>query len=147
MLKAEINVGEVKITKGQLKKHFTQFTNKELALLENKVSKLNINYVWGSVHLKEKKAITYNPQDIQKVIKNHQIIEYNVTKRRDGRIDKRAVLRGKDVVETDKGLMNLCVVLSLKNNAIVTAYYNSALEDTHKNLNMNRYTKNLKIEL
>ncbi len=145
MLKAEINIGQVKITKNQQKKHYSQFSKKELELLENRISKLDVNYIWGSVHLKEKRTITYNPQDIRNVIKNHKIIEYNTTKRKDESIDKRVVLRGRDTVETDRGTMNLCIVLSLKNSAIVTAYYNSALEDTHKNLNLNRYDENLKI--
>lgn len=145
--KAEIQIGRVKRTANQRKKLYTQFTNSEMKLLRSKVSKINTNNIKLSRHLINKKAITYSMNDIKNTIKNCDIIEYNVTKNRDNYYDKRVVLRGKDVIATDKGIMNLCVVVSLKTNDIITVYYNTALDRVHHSVYMDRYDANLKIIL
>lgn len=145
MEKAEINRGLVRTTKNQRKKHFTQFTSKELNMLESRLKELDFNVIVGSVHLREKKAITYNVEDVKKVIEKHQIIEYNLTKKAKG-YSKRVLLKGKNVIITDQGNMNLCIVVDLKTGEIVTAYYNR-VGDNHGTTNWSRYDSSLKILL
>lgn len=145
MLKAEIKRGTVRSTNNQRKKHYTQFTKKELELIEQRLSQLNFNVIVGSIHLQTKKAITYNVEDVRNVINNHDVIEYNLTKKR-GMYQKRVLLKGKDVVETDQGKANLCIVVNLKTAEIVTAYYN-IIGDDHRTINWDRYDSSLKIIL
>lgn len=67
------------------------------------------------------------------------IIEYNKTYLSEDKIwDKRIVIRDNETLQTDKGKQNLCIVLSLTNNKIITAYYNLP-NDKHETINMNRY--------
>lgn len=145
--KAEIKIGWVKKTNNQIKKHYSQFTKEEYKRLREVVNNIDTRQMWSSVHLKTKKAITYSFEDVKNVMLDNNIIEYNLTKKNANTYDKRIVLRGKKEIITDKGRMNLCVVLSLKNMAIVTLYYNSSVVDTHQHLNMSRYNSNLKIEI
>lgn len=147
LMKAEIHIGEVKKTANQRKKHYTQFTKREKMILANAINRISVNQLWSSTHLKEKDAVTYSYMDIKNVLSNNNIIEYNITKKGSNYYDKRVVLRGVKAVETNKGAMNLCVVISLKNKAIVTVYYCSSIKETHIKIDMDRYNKNLKIEI
>ena len=144
---AEINIGLVKTTPNQLKKHYTQFTKMERFKLRQAVSEIDLNRVWSSKHLKHKDVVTYKFDDIKDVIHNNNIIEYNITDKGEKGYDKRVVLRGRKEIETNKGKMNLCVVVSLKNMAIVTVYYNSSEINTHKKVHMDRYNSNLRVEI
>ena len=145
--KAEIKIGWVKKTPNQVKKHYTQFTTEEQARLEEIVEQINLNKIWSSKHLKTKDSVTYNFNDVKDVVLDNKIIEYNITKKNKNTYDKRIVLRGNKSIITNKGKMNLCIVVSLKNMAIVTLYYNSSVFNTHAKVDMNRYCSDLKIEV
>lgn len=67
------------------------------------------------------------------------IVEYNNTHKEQG-YDERLVLRDDKVVQTDKGGQNLCIVISLTQNEVITAYYNPP-KDRHENIDMRRYCR------
>lgn len=99
----------------------------------------------------EKKDILIKKKDILKVIKDSDIrsliIEYNTTKKSYG-IDKRVVLRSKEVynVEIGENIIecNLCFVISILSGEVITAYYNN-INDNHENIDWARYNENLKV--
>lgn len=141
---AEFKKGEVSKTKGQIKKHYTQYTDIELdylALLVRSIGNIKL-----SNHAK-KKEITVKLNDIKKILKSSdikkQIIEYNRTNN-----DKRVLIRSKEKYETKVNgntvYCNICFVLSLVTKTIITVYYNDT-KDNHNTINLNRYNKNLKI--
>lgn len=142
---AQFKKGEISITKGQIKKHYTQCTNDEITYLANRVK--SIKNIRLSKHAKEK-DITININDIKRIIKSKDlkkcIIEYNETNG-----DKRVLIRSKEQYPTNVNnstiYCNLCFVLSLIKKEIVTAYFNSA-KDHHDNINFKRYNANLKIK-
>lgn len=69
------------------------------------------------------------------------IIEYNRTLTdKNKNWDERIVIRDNKISKTDKGKQNLCIVLSLSKNEVITAYYNP-LDDNHATINMDRYDK------
>lgn len=67
------------------------------------------------------------------------IIEYNMTYLKDEqKWDERLILRDDKVLQTTLGKQNLCIVLSLTRNIVVTAWYNLP-KDKHKTIDRNRY--------
>lgn len=69
------------------------------------------------------------------------IIEYNRTLTdKNKNWDERIVIRDNKISKTDKDKQNLCIVLSLSKNEVITAYYNP-LDDNHATINMDRYDK------
>lgn len=149
MRKGIINRGLVKKTYKQQKKHYTQLSIEELDYLEKMLH--NLKKIRPSWHLVEKKDILIKKKDILKVIKDSEIrnliIEYNTTKKSYG-IDKRVVLRSKEVynVEIGENIIecNLCFVISILSGEVITAYYNN-INDNHENIDWARYNKNLKV--
>lgn len=142
---AQFKKGEISITKEQIKKHYTQCTNEEITYLANRAK--CITNIRLSKHAKEK-DITINLNDVKKILKSKDlkkcIIEYNETNG-----DKRILIRSKEQFPTNVNnstvYCNLCIVLSLIKNEIVTAYFNS-VKDNHDNINIKRYDANLKIK-
>lgn len=67
------------------------------------------------------------------------VVEYNTTSKGQS-YDERLVLRDDKAVQTDKGEQNLCIVLSLTQNEVITAYYNPP-KDRHESIDMRRYCR------
>ena len=142
--------GIVRKTEGQEKKHYTQMSFEEKLYLRNKIKAIDLTRIKISKHLK-KKEIDFNLADIIKIIKTskYKIIEYNETFMPDF-LDCRVLLRsfdffkvrnkGKDNIE----LANVCFVISLINNRLITVYYN-VINDNHCDMNYQRYNGSLKI--
>lgn len=123
MLKAENNRGEVR--KGE---------NQQFKWHRSQMSKRNIEILVKEFNKNENDIIKLLNKDITNLI-----IEYNKTYLSEDKIwDKRIVIRDNETLQTDKGKQNLCIVLSLTNNKIITAYYNLP-NDKHETINMNRY--------
>ena len=146
--------GRVKQTQGQLKKHYTQMSTKELKTLSKAILETNLFHI--SNHLNEKDNHINN--DTIKMLLSQDsaidnILEYNIVPIYvDGTyyVDKRVVLRSKRVEKVNMNgrleKCNLIFVISLINRTIVTAYYNK-VSDNHKSINMSRYCANLKVSL
>ena len=151
MRKGHIKRGVVKRTQNQEKKHFSQFTTEELVYLENKIKSINTNCLKPSYHLSSKTDIKYKIDDIAAVLKDdevkNRIIEYNYTKTR-YKTDERVLLRSKEeyqVLVNGKTLKcNLCFVISILTNEIITVYYNES-KDNHNTIDWTRYNNNLEI--
>lgn len=147
MIKAiDSDIGNVKITKGQVKKHCTQFTRKEKEMLVQVVRNTNVNNLKYAKHIHRE----FINDTLVKTIQNctiDNIKDFSIsTIHRD---DLRVLIRSnyQDTVELDGKVTkcNLCFVLALNNNTIITTWYNSINRKKDK-VNMNRYT-NFKIDL
>lgn len=147
MIKAiDSDIGNIKITKGQIKKHCTQFTRKEKEMLVQVVRSTNTNNLRYANHIHRE----FINDTLVKTIKNctiDNIKDFSIsTIHRD---DLRVLIRSNyhDTVELDGKVQqcNLCFVLALNTNTIITTWYNSVNRKKDK-VNMNRYT-NFKIDL
>ena len=147
MIKAiDSDVGNIKITKGQVKKHCTQFTRKEKEMLVQVVRNTNVNNLKYASHIHRE----FINDTLVKTIQNctiDNIKDFSIsTIHRD---DLRVLIRSnyQDTVELDGKVQqcNLCFVLALNTNTIITTWYNSINRKKDK-VNMNRYT-NFKIDL
>ena len=140
-------VGNVKHTTNQVKKHMSQMSSEEIDYMKDKLRNLNITL---SRHLKEKEDTFYmvDFQNEMKDLNNLNIIEYNETLTRNKFLDYRVLLRTNNTYEVNvdgrKEICQLCFVVSIKTGKIVTAYWNKS-NDVHKSLNLSRYDKNIKI--
>ena len=143
MLKAENEQGNVRQSKyPQQKRHISQINERGLKILIDKFNKLDKSKTTIHGHLLNKKTISFIEEDIYKLLNKdikNMIVEYNRTFT-DEILDERIVIRDNEVVQTDKGEQNLCIVLSLIKNEIITAYYNLP-NDNHTTIDMNRYDK------
>lgn len=147
MIKAiDSDIGNIKITKGQIKKHCSQFTRKEKEMLVEVVRSTNVNNLKYASHIHRE----FINDTLVKTIKNctiDNIKDFSIsTIHRD---DLRVLIRSNyhDTVELDGKVQqcNLCFVLALNTNTIITTWYNSVNRKKDK-VNMNRYT-NFKIDL
>lgn len=149
MRKGNINRGYVKTTVNQQKKHYTQMSKEELTFLKSQIQ--NIKDIKPSWHLENKASIEYKMEDVFKVVTDldleNRIIEFNTTPSR-GAIDKRVLLRSKEVYSVDingkQTNCNLCFVISIKTHELITVYYNE-YNDSHNTIDWKRYDENLKI--
>jgi len=142
MLMGYFEHGNIKLTTGQSKKHIQQMSKEEVNKIVNKlkyIGKFNI-----AKHLKEKKIIINNltiKSNLRSENLRNMIVEYNNT------YGQNRVLIRSDVAELVligdlHKQCNLCYVINLDNNTIITAYYNE-LKDNHRNINWSRYNENL----
>ena len=139
--------GNVKRTDGQTKKHYSQMTATEINFLKKELKEINVHNCKVSSHLvrKFKTELKIELLELARTIKSNDslIIEYNTV-----RNDKRILIRSKKeynvILDGRKQLANICLVISIIENKIVTAYYNSS-NDNHNHINMTRYNQNLKI--
>lgn len=147
MIKAiDSDIGNIKITKGQIKKHCSQFTKREGETLVEVVRNINVNNLKYASHIHRE----FLNDTLKKTIKNctiDNIKDFSIsTIHRD---DLRVLIRSnyKDIVELDGKVQrcNLCFVIALNTNTIITTWYNS-VNRQKKNVNMNRYT-NFTIDL
>lgn len=142
MLRAENERGKVRKGKNQqLKWHISQISEKNLKILISAFDKLDKAKTSIDRHLLQKQSISVDKNDIFRLLNKditNLIVEYNQTYLPREKIwDKRLVLRDSESVETNKGWQNLCVVFSLTNNKIITAYYNPP-NDKHDTRNVKR---------
>lgn len=155
-MKGVYEIGNIRKTNGQIKKHESQMNEEEKIYIEKKIRKIDVKDIKLSHHLrKKKKDIGFKIKDILDTLKSEDlqelIIEYNETPMR-GKIDRRVLLRGDRAssVEFKSGdrvffsPANICFVISLDTSQIITVYWNK-VSDTHKTINWNRYDKNLDI--
>lgn len=146
MQKAENKIGKVKKSKyPQQKRHRSQMSEWALNTLVNKFNELDKSKTTIHRHLLGKKTITFSKEDIDKILNKNNIkdliIEYNRTLTdKNKNWDERIVIRDNEISKTNKGEQNLCIVLSLSKNEVITAYYNP-LYDNHATINMDRYDK------
>lgn len=143
----------VKVTTGQVKKHYTQMTAQETNFLQAKIQCIK-SCLRISSHLKDK-ANGITDGSIYKVLNsgNFEIIEYNEAQKIDI-TDHRILIRDNQSYLTDfynfmegvtrKELCNICAVISLDTGLIVTAYFNRR-NDNHRTIDQNRYNRNLQI--
>ena len=154
MLKAENDIGNVrKAKRTQIKRHISQMSERGLKILIDKFSKLDISKTTiDEKHLSKKcrqRNVSFKKQDIYDLLYRaslgggakiaNMIVEYNNTHKEQG-YDERLVLRDDKVVQTNKGGQNLCIVISLTQNEVITAYYNPP-KDKHENIDMSRYCR------
>ena len=143
-------------TKQQIRKHYSQMSKIEKDYLLKSLKKLPLNKTKISTHLIKKLNFQVNKDILIYSIENcglENIIEYN-ERMFEGWTDKRVLIRSNEdyevqiinkkteIVNTEK--CNICLVVSLIENKIVTAYWNLS-SDNHLNVNMNKYNKDLKI--
>lgn len=154
---AEYFVGKIKETKGQVKKHYSQMSQREKEYLLIKIFESQVSGLTFGKHALEKITKETSEKDILSLISRistSNIIEYNEVAK-DGKIDKRVLIRdneskyvvfatSEDLKNTIVAKANLCVVISVENDRIITCYWNKE-NDCHKFIHMNRYDKNLKI--
>ena len=147
MIKAiDSDIGNIKITKGLIKKHCSQFSRKEIEILVKVVKNIDTNNLKYANHIHRE----FINETLIKTIKNctpDNIKDFSFsTIHKD---DLRVLIRSnyKDIVELDGKVQkcNLCFVVSLNTNTIITTWYNSINRKKDK-VNMNRYT-NFKIDL
>lgn len=147
MIKAiDSDIGNIKITKGLIKKHCSQFSRKEIEILVKVVKNIDTNNLNYANHIHRE----FINDTLIKTIKNctpDNIKDFSFsTIHKD---DLRVLIRSnyKDIVELDGKVQkcNLCFVVSLNTNTIITTWYNSINRKKDK-VNMNRYT-NFKIDL
>lgn len=151
------NIGNIKKTKEQQKKHIEQMNEEEVAYLDEKLNLINLNKLELSYHLLLRQdEIGFNFKDIINALKNEenerQIIEYNETPNTNSE-DFRVLIRStksKNVTFKTKNdtfftaKANICFVLSLKTNQIITVYWNK-VGDSHRTIDWKRYNKDLEI--
>ena len=144
MLKAENEQGNVRESKNpQLKRHISQINERGLKILVDDFNKCDKSKTTINKHLLNKKTISFRKEDIYKLLNKDirsLIVEYNQTYPKGILVDRRIIMRDNEVVQTDKGEQNLCIVFSLSKNEVITAYYNPQ-NDNHTTINMDRYYK------
>lgn len=125
-----------------MKKHKTQMSERELDLLTTRVDETDI----PSVEITKYTLSRFNERfdgisllDVAEVFIDYNIIEFNTNNG-----DSRVLLRGTKDLKTDEGCYNVCIVYSLRNNRIVTAWLNN-YHDHHKTLRIEEYSADLRI--
>ena len=155
-MKGIYNIGDIRRTEGQDKKHISQMTEAEKKYLKDKIKSIDRKDITLARHLTNKqKNIGFKMKNIIEVLNEENvdelIVEYNETPT-NGVIDKRVLLRGDKSYnvrfESEKGSFispaNICFVVLLDTYRVVTAYWNKT-EDSHRTINWSRYNKDLKI--
>lgn len=140
----DFQIGTVKKTKGQLKKHASQFTHKEVEQVYSARERVKDLWLKRGIkigfHLQDKirnGETKFSYETTMKTMLNSTIVEYNETG-----ADKRILLRSHYAVNKEVQ----CIVVSLLSGKVITSYLNK-VDDVHKTLDLRRYDKNLKINL
>lgn len=153
----EINK-RIKSTKGQAKKHFLQFTDREEELIEEVIERLSHETLHISNHARAEFPLI-NDKIIRQVLNSNHVIEFNVTNGK-----PRLVLRSTQVLKTKvhesnvngkskSGFenrisickSNVCLVIDISNRTVVTCWLNP-VSDCHSTIHMDRYTEKINIE-
>lgn len=140
----DFQIGTVKKTKGQVKKHASQFTHKEVEQVYKARERIKDLWLKRGIkigfHLQDKirnGETKFSYEMTMKTMLNSTIVEYNETG-----ADKRILLRSHYIVNKEVQ----CIVVSLLSGKVITSYLNKA-DDRHNTLYQRRYDKNLKINL
>lgn len=158
MAYGEYNIGHVKSTQNQQKKHRSQMTEEELSFLVKSVRTLKLSSLKVSEHLLNKTdRVSFELGDIAFLLYSANlkdlILEYNETITYFGNKDRRVLFRDiesqdvemKDATgQTFLSHANLCFVLSIERNEVITVYWNF-VRDNHSTINMFRYNPSLNI--
>lgn len=127
-----------------MKKHVTQMTDKEKEVLTELVDKTDISTIeitQYTVYRFEQRFDGITLLDIAKTFLDYELIEFNTNSG-----DRRVLIRGNENLTTDRGCYNVCIVYSLRNNRIITAWLNN-FHDNHDTLRLEEYTQELEISL
>ncbi len=157
-MRGQYNIGCIKRTENQRKKHVSQMTEDEIRFLVKKIKRVDPQKIRASAHLIEKaKQIDFRIEDISRMLQANNIekyiIEYNETLVYDGTLDRRVLLRNVDSTnitfcgDNRKPFVapaNMCFVISLISHRIITVYWNMDC-DKHKTIDWGRYDNTLKI--
>lgn len=125
-----------------MKKHISQMSEEEKDLLNERVADVDIptvevtKYTVNRIH---QRFDDITLLDVAEVFLRHTIIEYNTNSG-----DQRILLRGTENVKDGKDKYNVCIVYSVRNNRLITAWLDHFL-DNHKTLRIEEYTKDLDI--
>ena len=140
----DFQIGTVKKTKGQVKKHASQFAHKEVEQVYNARERVKDLWLKRGIkigfHLQDKirnGETKFSYEMTMKTMLNSTIVEYNETG-----ADKRILLRSHI---SHNGSVQ-CIVVSLLSGKVITSYLNK-VDDRHNTLDPRRYDKNLKINL
>lgn len=140
----DFQIGTVKKTQGQVKKHASQFAHKEVEQLYKARDRVKDLWLKRGIkigfHLQDKirnGETKFSYELTMKTMLNSTIVEYNETG-----ADKRILLRS----HYSKHGEVQCIVVSLLSGKVITSYLNK-VDDVHKTLDLRRYNKNLKINL
>lgn len=147
-------VGKVTTNHRQVKKHYIQMTNDEKIIVKGIAKEyLGNGKLTISEHLQRKMCngvvnVQNKSINLFREKMNFDVIEFSKLPtefRTNYRVLIRArynedVLCGNGVTEK----CNLCLVLDLTSDTIVTAYWNK-ISDNHSTVNMNKYNKNIDI--
>ncbi|WPH57039.1 hypothetical protein [Enterococcus phage G01] len=140
----DFQIGTVKKTKGQVKKHASQFTHKEVEQVYKARERVKDLWLKRGIkigfHLQDKirnGETKFSYEMTMKTMLSSTIVEYNETG-----ADKRILLRS----HYSKHGEVQCIVVSLLSGKVITSYLNK-VDDVHKTLDQRRYNKNLKINL
>lgn len=140
----DFQIGTVKKTQGQVKKHASHFTHKEVEQVYNGRERVKDLWLKRGIkigfHLQDKirnGETKFSYEMTMKTMLNSTIVEYNETG-----ADKRILLRSHYAVNKEVQ----CIVVSLLSGKVITSYLNK-VDDVHKTLDPRRYNKNLKINL
>lgn len=144
----DFNVGTVKRTTGQVKKHRSQMTPHEVKRLETQREVILKQWLTRgmklSEHLKTKLmngGTRFSHRNAMQSMLKGEIIEYNITG-----ADQRILIRGVDSYMVDGKLVVQCTVVSLRSGKIITSFLND-FYDNHSKIDMRRYDKSLKIKI
>lgn len=144
-----IQRGKIKKTENQMKKHISQMTPHETAFIAKRLKKVYSNYRWHP-HFSNSSRL-FNMMTVERLLISPNItdciIEYN-QRGDDRRVLLRSTFSSNVTLEKDgksfEADANLCLVIDIYTGVIVTAYWNE-VNDHHDNVNMKRYTADLRI--
>lgn len=145
-----IKTGQVKRTRGQIKKHYTQMSPTELETIHHALKRINPDTIHESRHLTTKKhreGLTVPMGLIRDTLRNPDtgvIIEYNHNPSGESRVLIRSK-RVQDVTINGRARQcQLCFVIAPTAGRVQTAYWNLA-NDKHQHVDMSRYDASLPV--
>jgi len=118
----------------EARKHISQMTTQEKTLLNSFIGKDKCNYKIGKHAQKRGSEKVIANECVYRALEDGQIIEYHY------KDSNRLLIRG----NVDEGNINICVVVDLTENEIITIYDNE-ISDKHFTLNRSLYRKNFDI--
>jgi hypothetical protein len=116
----------------EFRKLYNDMTSREKTEIHNKLKGRQFNITSHTIKRQKEKIIT--DDEIQRAISDCKIIEYHY---KDG---NRVLIRGRK----SEGKYNICVVLDLDKNKVITAYDNEST-DNHITLNTSKYISYINI--
>lgn len=146
-------VGKVTTNVRQTKKHYVQMSDNEKALVKAIAKEyLNNGSLKVSDHLSHKirkNIINLSQSSIERLrnSKNFDVIEFSILPSENSykyRILIRTRYCEKVMVGNSYEKCNLCVVIDLTKDEIITAYWNKS-NDMHKTINFSKYDKSVNI--